>query len=227
MHESDKNGKLEIYAIAKRIAGGREVLSAYTIPCSVNFDAPVPVSEDPGLVSSDEDAETLSEDVSSGGTDSDDKQEITPEIMTNEDFQVNRWRRFFLWCAELDYDSVEASAYADRIDVKAAENYIKSIAQAQRETLDLSYCYDNGRRQNWFSNWKGIFEIIYNRTNTLNYTIYSAHSLNDECDYYFIRGDVTTKPNGYIREYDTVWEVQLGKDWELPFNWLSGYTDSV
>lgn len=228
MHESDKNGKLEVYAIAKRIAGGREVLSAYTVPCSVNFDAPVAVNEDPGPVSSDEDAETLSEDMYYNGTDSDDKQEITPEIMTNEDFQVDRWRRFFLWCAELDYDSVEASAYADRIDVKAAENYIRSIAQAQRETLDLSYCYDNGRRQNWFSNWQGIFEIIYNRTSTLNYTISSAHSVNDGYDYYFIRSDVTTKPNSFIDEINTITGTDyLLRTFDMPFNWLSGWTSSV
>ena len=113
-------------------------------------------------------------------------------------FQVERWERYYRWLAGIRDKAKENIRTASAIRASAAaDNNIVEISRAFTGTYDWSY----SNLKTWSAwkvegGWDSFIKSHFdgNRTNILDYQIYSVHSFTDKCDYFVVSSSMYTDP---------------------------------
>lgn len=202
-----QSGSLEVYGLACIKTDGLRNLFVYVVPRMGDIVTSADVQED-NDDDTDDDTET-----GTNGLESDDVsgESKVVEEYTMRDFQIERWVNFFKWIGNVTVEAVNNSAFAASYQVKAADNDLAVICDAQSKVFDFSYAnqHTNGPKFN------GVHyectEFNRTRNNFVSVKIFAAHSFNNGRDYYIVENTAKTEPknfsdemieyNGYRRNY--------------------------
>ena len=192
----ESEDKLELYAAARvKDNSGKKHFFSYQIPQRKSFiyehgeiitlssDSSVDVE---GISSGDNKAEELTE---YSGTTSEDIERIETE------YQVNRWRDFFHWCADgIDEALANSEAAVASLRAAAGNDELTSIAAGTHPLITYDYCTTfepfGGDKYNG-----GRYNRTISRKSKAQYHIYSVHSFSTGSDYYLVQATLTTSPD--------------------------------
>ena len=219
-----QSGSLEVYGLACIKTDGLRNLFVYVVPRMGDIVASADVQED-----NDDDTETGTNDLESDDVlyESDDVsgESKVVEEYTMRDFQIERWVNFFKWIGNVAVDAVNNSAFAASYQVKAADNDLAVICDAQSKVFDFSYAnqHTNGPKFN------GVHyectEFNRTRNNFVSVKIFAAHSFSNGRDYYIVENTAETEPknfsdemieyNGYRRNYIYGFTRSVGTEFHI------------
>ncbi len=188
--------KLELYAAARaEDNSGKKHFFSYQIPQRKHFiyehgeiitlssDSSVDVE---GISSGDNEAEDLTE---YSGTTSEDIERIETE------YQVNRYRDFFHWCADgIDEALANSEAAVASLRAAAGNDELTSIAAGAHPVINYDYCYTFTPFGGYNYNG-GRYNRTISRKNKAQYHIYSVHSFSTGSDFYLVKATLTTSPD--------------------------------
>ena len=203
---------VEICAITKQTANGAVINSLNTVSLDCIFTYIIP--DISTLVSTDENS--------------------SPDDVEKEyiDMQVERWKRYYYWLADLKDKAQENARSASAIIAASAkDNNIVNVSRVVSGTYDWSY----SNMKNWDKvdidqqNAKDYIktndrEIMYggSRKNVLDYQIYSVHSFTDHNDYFVISSNLYSSPQNVETKAKCYFPfVSYGYTW---FKGVRGYT---
>ena len=230
--ESSVDGRLELYAFAKRTIGERTHTFTYSAACDEAIEASDNQEQELSVTTGnsaeisgnkfflyDADGNVIvSDDI--GTAASADKLEVSGEPDNDGTlFTVERWRAFYEWCAALTDWAKEQEVTASAIEVRAAaDDDLTKISQAQSKTFEFP-----GNRDN-YSPWAGDEKKVnLRRRNSINFNVYACHSYRYGNDYYLVLASGTTIPQNFQdRNVEFTWD---GGDHDT-VNYLTGYTGS-
>ena len=209
-----QSGSLEIYGLACIKVDGLRNLFVYVVPrmgdiITSNDTSSDDVNLEPVTVSDDIDLPATSED----------KTEVAPKEYTIRDLQIDRWANFFKWLGNVALEAVNNSAFAASYQVRAADNDLASICEAQTKTFDFSYADVHTNGPTFNGTHYSCTEFKRTRSNFVSVKIFSAHSFNSGKDYYIVESNTTTVPKNFADikiEYDGYYR-----------NYLYGFTRNV
>ena len=198
-----ESGILEAYGLSCQRVDGLRNLFTYVVPkfgdlASQDELMPDEITED----------DSTDEDLPQSDESQPEENEVIPEPFSMRELQIERWVRFLQWMGEMGVKALRNQASAAQI--VAANQELSAIADAQTRTFD--YTYNNTLN---LSDWGGS-QYTISRTNTVSYTIYSAHSFASGKDYYIVTSENRTVPKNFTDSY-----VEKD-DWKHNFLW--GYT---
>ena len=199
-----QSGSLEVYSLACVKTDGLRNLFVYVVPRMGDIIA--------GNASEEYNLEEVSADVTEEPeTETEPKAEVAPKEYTTRDLQIERWVNFLKWLGNVTVEAYNNAAFSASYQVRAADNDLARICEAQTKTFDFSYAnvHTNGPTFNGVH--YSCSEFKRTRSNFVSVKIFSAHSFNSGKDYYIVESNTTTVPknfadtvieyNGYYRNY--------------------------
>ena len=217
------SGMLEMFFITKRRDG--EVLNTYEYVAPYDSASRALHDEDTEAdlteVSSDSTGDYSGYNLESDGTD--EKVNSDTDSYTRTDFLVDLWRDYFNWVANLPAadteSSVSDSSSGSYDEVRASVDDLTNIADSQTKTINFSYSGTQVDGIKFDGKTYNCMKFTKDRTNTVSYVIYSAHSFSNGKDYYLIQANTSTVPKNFKDTY----VYPFGED-RYKFNYLYGYT---
>ena len=97
------------------------------------------------------------------------------------ELQIERWARFLQWMGKMGIEALRNENSAT--EIRATNEELAQIADAQTRTFDYTY----KSTLNMANHGDGSYTI--SRTNTVSYTIYTAHSFASGKDYYIVKSE--------------------------------------
>ena len=158
-----ESGILEIYGLSCQRVNGLRNLFHYIIPKMGDL-----MSNDAFVPDASTEEESTNENPTQGDDGQPEKNEVIPEAFSMRELQIERWVRFLQWMGNVSVEALRNEASAAQI--RAANEELAHIADAQTKTFDFTHPHTID-----MSDWGGGLYTV-SRTNTVSYTIYTAHS---------------------------------------------------